>query len=61
MPEFPAFNENEVTLLVNSVEQSLRHLRDANERVGGNDPELLEYGRQYSIVLGKLQAILNRS
>jgi hypothetical protein len=46
--EFPAFNEDEVRLLVSSVEQSLRHLRDANERVGGDDPELIDYGKQYS-------------
>jgi hypothetical protein len=61
MADFPAFNESEVTLLVTSVEQSLRHLRDANERVGGNDSELIDYGKQYSIILEKLQAILNRS
>ena len=61
MAEFPAFNQNDVQLLVTSVEQSLRHLRAANERIGGNDPELIEYGKQYSLILEKLQAVLNRS
>jgi hypothetical protein len=61
MAEFPEFNESEVRLLVSSVEQSLRHLRDANERVGGNDPELIDYGKQYSMILEKLQAVLNGS
>ena len=61
MAEFPAFNEDEVKLLISSVEQSLRHLRDANERVGGNDPELIVYGKHYSIILEKLQAVLNLS
>jgi hypothetical protein len=61
MPDIPAFDEIEVQLLVSSVEQSLRHLHDANERVGGNDPELIEYGKRYSIILEKLQAVVNRS
>jgi hypothetical protein len=61
MVELPAFNEHEVTLLVSSVEQSLQHLRDANERVGGNDSELLAYGERYSIILQKLHAVLKRA
>ena len=58
MADFPAFDEHEVALLVSSVEQSLERLRDANERVGGNDRELIEYGRRYSVVLQKLQSVL---
>lgn len=61
MAQFPEFNEREVALLVSSVERSLHHLRDANERVGGNDAELIDYGRQYSVILEKLQSILNRT
>jgi hypothetical protein len=60
MTDLPAFNEDEVKLLLSSVEQSLRHLRLANERVGGNDPELVEYGSRYSAILEKLQALVNR-
>jgi hypothetical protein len=33
-------------------------LYKANERVGGNDAELIEYGRRYSVILQKLQAVL---
>ncbi len=55
---FPSFGPDEVGLLVSAVEQSLRHLREANERVGGNDAELVEYGRRYSMVLQKLEAIV---
>jgi hypothetical protein len=61
MGELPAFNVDEVALLVSSVEQSLRHLRDANERVGGDDPELIDYGKRYSLILEKVQAVLHRS
>jgi hypothetical protein len=58
MSEFPAFDEHEVALLISAVERSLAHLREANEQVGGNDPELLDYGRRYSRVLEKLQAVV---
>jgi len=61
MADFPAFNHDEVELLISSVEQSLRHLRAANERVGGNDAELLEYGTRYSVILEKLQSVAKRS
>jgi hypothetical protein len=57
----PVFDQDEVTLLASSVEQSLRHLRDANERSGGNDSELLAYGERYSIILQKLQAVMKKS
>lgn len=53
----PSFEANEVELLVSAVEQALEHLKTANERIGGNDPELLEYGRRYAIILGKLKAV----
>ena len=33
----------------------MKDLRQANERVGGADAELLEYGRRYAVVLQKLQ------
>ena len=42
----PSFESDEVALLVSAVEEALGRLRQANERVGGNDTELLEYGRQ---------------
>jgi hypothetical protein len=58
--QFPSFDPDEVALLVSAVEQSLRHLRDANQRTGGDDPELIEYGRRYSVVLQKLNAIAGR-
>jgi hypothetical protein len=61
MVDFPAFDENEVALLISAVERSLKHLRDANERLGGDDPELLTYGRRYSRILEKLQAVLKKS
>ncbi len=51
----PSFDPSEVALLASSVQQTLEHLRQANERVGGSDPELLEYGRRYAVVLQKLQ------
>ena len=56
-PAIPAFQPDEVDLLVSAVEKTLEHLRQANERVGGNDAELLEYGRRYAIILQKLSAI----
>jgi hypothetical protein len=58
MENLPEFTESDVALLVSVVEQALQRLRDANERRGGNDPELLEYGRRYSVLLQKLHAIL---
>ncbi len=56
-PSVPAFQPDEVDLLVSAVEKTLEHLRQANERVGGNDGELLDYGRRYAIILQKLNAI----
>ena len=55
----PAFEVDEVELLVSAVEKTLEHLKKANEQLGGNDRELLEYGRRYAIILGKLKAVAN--
>ena len=55
----PSFEREEVALLVSAVEKALEHLRQANERMGGNDPELIEYGRRYAIILQKLNAVAN--
>ena len=38
----PSFEQDEVALLISAVEKSLERLYAANERVGGNDAELLE-------------------
>jgi hypothetical protein len=54
----PSFENDEVALLISAVEKSLERLYKANERVGGNDAELIEYGRRYSVILQKLQAVL---
>jgi hypothetical protein len=37
------------------------NLRAANERVGGNDAELMEAGRRYAILLQKLQTVTDYS
>ena len=60
MGEFPAFDEHEVGLLISAVERSLNYLGEANDRVGGNDPEFLEYLRRYGLILEKLQAVLHK-
>lgn len=54
----PSFEPDEVALLVSAVQKVLEHLRQANERVGGNDGELIEYGLRYAVVLQKLNAIV---
>lgn len=54
----PEFSRNDVALLVSAVEQALKRLHDANERAGGNDPEMLDYGRRYSLLLEKLNAVV---
>ena len=61
MAPTPSFNAGEVELLVAAVQKSLEHLREANERLGGNDAELIETGRRYAILLEKLQVISNYS
>ena len=57
MTSLPSFDPDEVALLVSAVEKSLERLREANERVGGNDAELIEYGRRYAVLLQKLEAV----
>jgi hypothetical protein len=53
----PTFEPDEVQLLVSAVEKALEHLKAASERLGGRDPELLEYGRRYAVILQKLSAV----
>jgi hypothetical protein len=53
----PSFEADEVALLVSAVQKILEHLREANERVGGNDTELTEYGRRYAVLLQKLRLL----
>jgi hypothetical protein len=60
MKTIPSFDAGEVELLVSAVQKTLEHLRDANERMGGNDAELVETGRRYAVLLQKLQAVTNR-
>jgi hypothetical protein len=60
MKTIPSFDAGEVELLVSAVQKTLEHLRDANERMGGNDAELMETGRRYAVLLQKLQAVTNR-
>jgi len=57
IPSDLSFEPDEVELLVSAVEKTLEHLRQANERVGGNDTELLAYGRRYAVLLQKLEAV----
>ncbi len=56
----PSFEPDEVALLISAVEKALEHLREANERSGGNETELLNYGRRYAVLLQKLEAVANR-
>ena len=57
MTSIPSFSAAEVRLLAESVRKTLEHLRDANERLGGGDPQIIEAGQRYSILLEKLEAI----
>jgi hypothetical protein len=57
----PNFEDDEVALLISAVEKALERLYAANERVGGNDAEMLEYGRRYAVILQKLQSVLQSS
>jgi hypothetical protein len=57
MRPLPSFDSEEVELLVAAVQKSLEHLRQANERLGGNDAQILETGRRYALILQKLQAV----
>jgi hypothetical protein len=53
----PSFERDEVALLISAVEKALERLYRANERLGGEDAEMIEYGRRYSVILQKLQAV----
>ncbi len=59
-PNLPEFEPADVALLVSAVEKALRDLRQANEKLGGNDVEMLEYGKRYALLLQKLNAVANR-
>lgn len=61
MAAIPSFTAGEVELLVSAVQKTLQHLREANERLGGNDPQMIEAGQRYAILLEKLQAVSNRT
>ena len=60
MTPLPSFDPEEVELLISAVQTVLEHLKQANERLGGNDPEMLETGRRYAVVLQKLEAVKTR-
>lgn len=60
MGPIPSFDADEVELLVSAVQKTLEHLREANERLGGNDANLMDAGRRYAILLQKLQAVISR-
>jgi hypothetical protein len=60
MISLPSFDAAEVELLASAVEKTLEHLREANERIGGNDAELMQMGQRYAILLQKLHAVTNR-
>jgi hypothetical protein len=55
--DLPQFDTDEVALLITAVQKALERLRRANEARGGNDPEFLEYGRRYSVILQKLELV----
>ena len=57
----PSFESDEVALLISAVEKALERLYRANERLGGNDAEMIEYGRRYSVILQKLQAVVKNT
>jgi hypothetical protein len=60
MTPLPSFDPDEVELLIGAVQKTLEHLKAANERLGGHDPEMLETGRRYAMVLQKLEAVRSR-
>lgn len=57
MASIPSFDPGEVQLLISAVQDALQDLKNANEKLGGNDSEMIEAGRRYAIVLQKLQLI----
>ena len=60
MTPLPSFDPEEVELLIGAVQQTLEHFRQANERLGGNDREMLDTGRRYAVVLQKLETVRSR-
>ena len=60
MTPVPSFDPEAVQLLIAAVQQTLEHLKQANERLRGNDTEILETGRKYAVVLQKLEAVKGR-
>ncbi len=57
MTSIPSFTAGEVELLVSAVQKTLEHLREANERLCGNDAQIIETGQRYGVLLEKLQAV----
>lgn len=57
MSGFPSFGPGEVELLISAVRKALEHLRDANERLGGNDTQTIETGQRYAAILEKLEQV----
>jgi hypothetical protein len=57
MSGFPSFGPGEVELLVSAVRKAVEHLRDANERLGGKDRQMLETGQRYAAILEKLEQV----
>ena len=55
--DLPQFDIEEVALLITAVQKALERLKRANDARGGNDPEFLEYGRRYSVILQKLESV----
>lgn len=45
---------DDMALIASAIEQVLQTLQQANEKNGGKDPEVLEYGRRYSLLLQKI-------
>lgn len=58
--QVPNFELDEVALLASAVQEALERLKRANEARGGDDPEFIEYGRRYAVILQKLNAVLKR-
>jgi hypothetical protein len=57
MSGFPSFDPGEVELLVNAVRNALEHPPDANERLGGNDRQIMETGQERYAIILKLEGV----
>jgi hypothetical protein len=53
----PEFDREEVALLASAVEKALERLKRANE--AREDPEFIEFGRRYAVILQKLRSVLD--